>query len=135
MNTSNSELSLDGLPPEFGQASRTAEDASNFPAIPGYRIQRLLGKGGMGAVYEVVCGDELTTRLALKVLFVPRFRAVPREIRSRFERELSLLASLNHSNIVPVVDQGSFEQDSQSIPFFTMPLIESGIGRVNDSLP
>src|SRR5262249_12820823 len=73
------------------------------------RIDRLLGRGGMGEVYAA---DELATgrRVALKVLTRSPLTSVDRE---RFLREGRLAASLSHPNLVYIF--GSAEIDG--IPF------------------
>jgi serine/threonine protein kinase len=67
-----------------------------------YRIVRLLGRGGMGAVFlaREVSLDRL---VALKVL--PEGSA-DEEARERFRREARTVAQLNHPNIVPLLGFG-----------------------------
>ncbi|MBN1760763.1 MAG: serine/threonine protein kinase [Chitinispirillaceae bacterium] len=69
----------------------------------GYRLQRLIGKGGMGKVYEAV--HEFTGRkVALKVLTVQFTKE--RTNVSRFFQEVRALAKLGHPNIVTLFDAG-----------------------------
>ncbi|WP_245650663.1 serine/threonine-protein kinase [Nocardia harenae] len=70
----------------------------------GYRVLRLLGAGGMGAVY-LAQHPRLPRRDALKVLD-PGLGADP-EFRARFEREADLAARLEHPNVVAVYDRGA----------------------------
>lgn len=70
-----------------------------------YRIQRLLGAGGMGEVY-LVQHPRLPRLYALKVL--PSDAATDSDYRSRFNREADLAADLYHPNIVGVHDRGEF---------------------------
>jgi len=64
--------------------------------LGGYRLQALLGAGGMGEVYQAH-DSKLGRDVAIKIL--PReFTAHPDRL-ARFEREARLLASLNHPNI------------------------------------
>ncbi len=64
-----------------------------------YRIVRLLGRGGMGAVY--LARDVALERLvAIKVL--PRAAETDPESRERFRREARTAARLAHPNIVPL---------------------------------
>lgn len=82
-----------------------------MPLPPGtilarYRIERVLGSGGMGTVY-LARHPSLPRSDALKVLSAelsqdPQFRA-------RFVREADLAATLNHPNIVTVYDRGEAE--------------------------
>lgn len=66
-----------------------------------YRVVRLLGKGGMGAVYEGLQQD-LGRRVALKVLH-PHLAFLP-DALSRFRFEAQAAAALGHPNIVQVTD-------------------------------
>jgi eukaryotic-like serine/threonine-protein kinase len=62
-----------------------------------YRIVRLLGEGGMGKVYEAT--ERLSGRtVALKVLRPELARSEP--VRRLFENEMSILAALDHPNVV-----------------------------------
>ncbi|MGI5221349.1 serine/threonine-protein kinase [Nocardia sp. CA-290969] len=71
--------------------------------IGGYRIERVLGSGGMGAVY-LGQHPSLPRQDAIKVLN-EELSSDP-EFRARFEREGSLAAGLDHPNIVPVYNRG-----------------------------
>jgi serine/threonine protein kinase len=72
-------------------------------AIEGYKLLRELHRGGQGIVYQAL--QQTTKRkVALKVLLEGPF-ASPQSQR-RFEREVELLGSLRHANIVPVYDSG-----------------------------
>lgn len=66
-----------------------------------YRIERLLGKGGMACVY-VVSHVRLPRRFALKVITAPA--AQGSEYVLRFRREAEILAELEHPNLVTVND-------------------------------
>ncbi|WP_433194047.1 serine/threonine-protein kinase [Nocardia sp. CA-107356] len=69
----------------------------------GYVIERVLGSGGMGAVY-VAKHPRLPRRDALKVLSDDH--STDAEFRARFIREAELAARLDHPNIVAVHDRG-----------------------------
>jgi len=69
-----------------------------------YSIVRLLGAGGMGAVYEAT-HSEIGKRVAIKVLS-PAIAAVP-GARARFLREAQLTSRVRHPHIVDVTDMGS----------------------------
>jgi tRNA A-37 threonylcarbamoyl transferase component Bud32/streptogramin lyase len=76
--------------------------------LAGYRIESVLGRGGMGVVY-LATDLRLKRRVALK-LVAPELAADAR-FRERFLREAELAASLDHSHIVPVHAAG--ETDGQ----------------------
>jgi serine/threonine protein kinase len=82
-----------------------------------YRVERALGRGGMGEVY-VAEDTRLHRKVALKVL-PPGVGADP-ERRQRFEREAQTVAALNHPNIVTIF---SVEQAGH-VQFITMELVE-----------
>ncbi|GGK47668.1 serine/threonine-protein kinase [Nocardia camponoti] len=69
----------------------------------GYRIERLLGRGGMGTVY-LAAHPRLPRSVALKLLNRELF--TDNDIRGRFEREADVSARLDHPNIVAVLDRG-----------------------------
>ena len=71
-----------------------------------YRIEALIGRGGMGVVYRAR-DSHLDRVVALKVLSDDR--ASDGAFRERFLRESRLLASIDHPNIVPVFDAGEHD--------------------------
>ncbi|WP_308188398.1 serine/threonine-protein kinase [Nocardia australiensis] len=75
----------------------------NGEVFAGYRIERVLGRGGMGSVY-LARHPRLPRSMALKLLNPELFS--DSEIRARFEREADLVAQLDHPNIVTVFDRG-----------------------------
>jgi eukaryotic-like serine/threonine-protein kinase len=64
-----------------------------------YRIERLLGRGGMGVVY---LAHELALDRDVAIKVLPPERASVPEVRERFKREARTAARLNHPNIVPL---------------------------------
>ncbi len=71
-----------------------------------YRLERLIGRGGMGAVYEAV-DQRLRRVVAVKVMLGAAFGNAAAQ--RRFRREARLAASLHHPNIVEVHDYGEIE--------------------------
>ena len=99
-------------------------DESQPRQIGPYRFVRLLGKGAMGAVYEVV-HEHLGVHRALKL-----FRTDGRNadfLRKRFLAEGKLLARLDHPRLVRVHDLSFDEADGT--PYFTMDLVTSPSGQ------
>ena len=72
----------------------------------GYRIEELIGRGGMGVVYRAY-DLRLRRTVALK-LVAPEF-AVDERFRERFARETELAMSLEHPNVVPIYDAGDVD--------------------------
>ena len=71
--------------------------------LAGYRVEALLGRGGMGVVYRAH-DLALDRPVALKIL-APELAADVR-FRERFLRESRVAASIDHPNVVPIYDQG-----------------------------
>jgi len=70
-----------------------------------FEVRRLLGEGGMGAVYEAY--DRSTERLvALKILSAQFARTDADMLRERFRREIRVMASLKHPNVATVFAAG-----------------------------
>ncbi|MBQ9431937.1 MAG: protein kinase [Kiritimatiellae bacterium] len=88
--------------------------------IGNYRVCRILGRGGMGVVYEVE--DSAGTHYALKLFSSEaKNRAF---LAKRFRVEARLLAGLDHPHLVKVRDVGKTED----APFFTMDLVLNAHG-------
>src|SRR5262249_54983221 len=104
--------------PEMVEATSTgaAVTAALPPRIGRYRILRLLGEGGMGAVYEAE-QDNPRRPVALKVV---RPGLVSPGLLKRFAQEAQILGRLHHPGIVPIYEAGVAE-DGQ--PFFALELI------------
>ncbi len=83
-----------------------------------YRLTRLIGHGGMGAVYDAVRDDDqFQQQVALKLIK----RGMDSEfVRRRFLRERQILASLDHPHIARLFDGGS-TADGQ--PYFVMEFV------------
>jgi serine/threonine-protein kinase len=93
--------------------------AGDLPRIPGYEVEAVLGRGGMGIVFKA-WHLRLERHVALKMLLVGAC-ATPAE-RERFAREATAVAGLRHANIVQVHDVG----DHEGRPYFTMEYVEGG---------
>jgi serine/threonine protein kinase len=78
-----------------------------------YRIQRLLGRGGMGAVYEAL-DTKTSTLVAVKV--ISEELAQNASLRSRFEQEQRAAAAIASPHLVQILDAG----DDAGRPFMVM---------------
>ncbi|MEM7013840.1 MAG: serine/threonine-protein kinase [Verrucomicrobiota bacterium] len=103
------------------QQRSAAADAPNVEeitkAFPDLEIERLLGRGGMGAVY-LARQPKLDRKIALKVL-LPDAAADP-AFAERFHREARALATLNHPNIVSLYEFG----EQAGFYFLAMELVD-----------
>jgi eukaryotic-like serine/threonine-protein kinase len=109
--------------PTLSVGATDALPAARPTPVPGqmfgdYRILRLLGRGGMGEVFEVE-HRETGRRVALKVM---GHALASEKDRKRFLREGRLAASVNHPNVVYI--HGSEEIDG--VPVITMELVQGG---------
>ena len=84
---------------------------------PRFRIEQLLGEGGMGKVYKAV-DKELGRTVALKIL-QPELTKDPSVIL-RFKQELLLASRISHRNILRIHDLSEFD----GVKFITMAFIE-----------
>jgi serine/threonine-protein kinase len=74
-----------------------------IPSIEGLRVVRVLGRGGMGAVFLAV--DDVTRQaVALKV--IAGDLAIELAARTRFEREIAAVTAIRHRNIVRLLRAG-----------------------------
>ncbi|HEY8205902.1 MAG TPA: serine/threonine-protein kinase [Myxococcaceae bacterium] len=71
--------------------------------IPGYRLEKLVGKGGMGEVYR---GIQLSLGRTVAVKLLAAELVHEESFVTRFEKEAVALASLSHPNVVSIVDKG-----------------------------
>jgi len=78
-----------------------AVDARVGSQIGGYRIDRLLGRGGMSSVY---LAEHLRLHRKVTLKFLAPELAEDARFRERFLRESQLASSLDHPNIVPIYD-------------------------------
>ncbi|MEM8735372.1 MAG: serine/threonine-protein kinase, partial [Planctomycetota bacterium] len=86
-------------------ASDSSQSSDQLERLGEYKIHRIIGRGGMGTVYEAT-QESLGRRVALKVC---PLRGSERQ-RQRFRRESRSAAMLHHTNIVPVFAVGEEDQ-------------------------
>ena len=86
-----------------------------YTAFDEYRIIRSIGQGGNGTVYEAVNTAE--EHVAIKVIDISK---VGRDKRKRFKNEINFCQSVDHRNIIKVIDSG--RDKSGQFAFYIMPL-------------
>jgi serine/threonine-protein kinase len=83
-----------------------------------YRVDRLIGHGGMGAVYQAR-QLSLDRDVALKLLLTPL--AMDRTVLERFQREARAASNIGHPGIIQIFDMGYLEDGA---PFMVMEFLE-----------
>jgi tetratricopeptide (TPR) repeat protein len=89
------------------------------PVIPGYTIERKLGRGGMGVVY-LATQQALKRPVALKMIRAEH--GVEPEQLGRFRLEAEAVARLRHPHVVQIYDVG----EVNGTPYFSLELLEGG---------
>jgi eukaryotic-like serine/threonine-protein kinase len=110
--------------PAFGSALTDTMVGEETPTVIGkrlgaYRIEREIGRGGMGSVYLAVrADDEYKKRVAIKLIK----RGMDTDfIVRRFRNERQILASLDHPHIARLLDGGTTDD---GLPYFVMEYVE-----------
>lgn len=106
--------------------AETNEPSSALPRIPGYRIERRLGLGGMATVYLAV-QESLDREVAIKVMRSGRLFDEAMSIR--FEHEARIIAKLEHPGIVVIHEVGRTELGDL---YYVMPYLAKGDLSVRD---
>jgi serine/threonine protein kinase len=87
--------------------------------IPGFRIERMIGRGGMAAAY-LATQESLGRPVVLKILKISG--QIAPETIERFLLEGRIVASLHHPNIITIFDIGSTEE----LVYHSMEYVEGG---------
>lgn len=90
----------------------------NLITIPGYTVHRLLGKGGMAAVY-LATQNSLGREVAIKVLLDNS----DEQFIQRFISEARIIATLNHPRVITVYDVAQMEDGR---PYIVMEYLSGG---------
>ncbi|HEY1334011.1 MAG TPA: serine/threonine-protein kinase, partial [Myxococcaceae bacterium] len=83
-----------------------ARPVAGPPHIQGYRLEKLVGKGGMGEVHRAV---QLSLGRVVAVKILSGELAADPTFVARFDKEAAALATLSHPNVVSIVDKGKAE--------------------------
>jgi serine/threonine protein kinase len=116
--------------PAGGQPQRTTvvldflappQTVEEIGRLAGFRVLRLLGRGGMGMVF-LAEDTALRRRVALKVLS-PDFARRP-DAAERFLREARAAAALHHDHVITIYQVGEADSPAGRVPFLAMELLE-----------
>jgi serine/threonine-protein kinase len=106
-------------PPTRSDVARAIEDRNLGRRVGPYVIERLLGAGGMGAVYLARRADaDFEQRVALKLT---KRGMDTDEVLAQFRRERALLAALRHPGIAQLYDGGATDD---GLPWFAMEYVD-----------
>ncbi len=107
---------------DFGNVKNFLDEAEtddfSGKKIGAYRLGRLLGRGGMGAVYLANRIDDFEKEVAVKIIPPLENR---HESVENFRRERQILARLSHKNIAQILDGGTTDANT---PFIVMEFID-----------
>jgi len=95
-----------------------------FAAVPGYRVEKLIGEGGFASVYLGVRESD-GRRVAVKLPRIAGFSTVDSSLAEDFLREAEVWSKLRHGNIVEVYDY-----DVTPVPHIVMEYMPEGSLRV-----
>jgi WD40 repeat protein len=110
------EESLPTAPPG---APPAPDGPASWPAVPGYEVVGVLGRGGMGVVYQAR-QTSLGRLVALKM--IRDASLADGESVARFRAEAAAAAQLQHPNIVQVYEIG----DHRGLPYFSLEYVAGG---------
>jgi eukaryotic-like serine/threonine-protein kinase len=105
-----------GKEPHAGLKGRAMSDPA-LPEIPGYRIDDVIGRGGMGIVYRA-WQVGLNRPVALKMILDKR--QADASALARFQAEAEAVARLDHENIVKIYEIGT----TDGLPYFSLEFVE-----------
>ena len=84
-----------------------------------YEVTATIGEGGMGVIWRAYDPPPLDREVAIKTL-----REFPnRTALELFYKECNVLKSIDHPNVIQILDIGVFKDDGATKPFFVMPLL------------
>lgn len=107
-----------------GFATGEAGATGSSPSLDGYELGQCIGRGGMGVVHKAL---QLATGRQVAIKFLLEVGAHSESVRSRFEREVAVVARLEHEGIVRIIDSGV----RRGSYFYVMDFIE---GRALDDV-
>jgi serine/threonine-protein kinase len=96
--------------------------------LRGYKLERPMGKGGMGAVWVA---HKLSTHQPFAIKFLKEEFLEDPTYLARFEREIAALRAIRHPNVVNVFEWSMPKDDPDAKPYVVMELLEGeGLDRM-----
>ncbi|MGN6544807.1 MAG: protein kinase domain-containing protein [Aureliella sp.] len=115
---------FDPAPPELADEANAIDgrwaleaDGSQARRLGDFELLRVIGRGGMGIVYEA---EQLSLRRRVALKLLPLTSLLDSRQIARFKNEAQAAAALQHPNIVSVYAVGSY----QGVHYYAMPLID-----------
>jgi Protein kinase domain/GAF domain len=106
------------VPDDHPKQVESAGDIRIGEMVGGYRVEAMLGAGGMGYVYRAAGRGD--AQVAIKL--IKREMAADATFRRRFEREAAIARGTSHPNLVPVLDVGEHE----GVPYMVQRFVGNG---------
>jgi serine/threonine-protein kinase len=106
-------------PPTRLDVAASRDTPGPLVCVPGYQVQGVLGKGGMGIVYKAE-QTKLRRLVALKMILHAEYAGV--DERRRFQAEAEAVAQLQHPNVVQVHEVG----EHNGLPYFSLEFCSGG---------
>ncbi len=116
-DTANSPATMDFSYDRKSSPNRNGPSRESLPELPGYQLQRVLGRGGMGVVY-LANQVGIERPVAVKMILGGKF--VSAKQVERFKAEARSVGKLQHENIVRIYDIG-WHHD---LPFFSLEYVD-----------
>ncbi|HEU5179286.1 MAG TPA: protein kinase, partial [Candidatus Polarisedimenticolia bacterium] len=107
----------------FLEGGPTASAGLEGRIIGGYTIGRLIGEGGMGAVYEA---QQRQPRRLVALKLINSSFASQSTLR-RFAYEAEVLARLRHPGIAQIYEAGTHDDGTGPVPFFAMEFVAQAL--------
>jgi tetratricopeptide (TPR) repeat protein len=107
------------VPPTRADAGTCADALADLPLLPGYAVLGVLGRGGMGVVYQA---RQLALGRIVALKMIRHAEHAGSDDRRRFRAEAEAMARLQHANVVQVHEVG----EHQGLPFFAMEFCPGG---------
>jgi pSer/pThr/pTyr-binding forkhead associated (FHA) protein/tRNA A-37 threonylcarbamoyl transferase component Bud32 len=107
-------------PPPAPAAKRVTErlpdELRPGSVFAGCRVEEVIGRGDMGVVYRA---EELALQRPVAVKLILPEHSQEQRFRERFRRESKVAASIDHPNVIPVLEAG----EEEGVLFIRMPLV------------